>query len=182
MSDSAVLCFSLTRCCSSETQASPQCLVLTCDSWEQGCLGLTSTQPAHGLQTARTESRRSSFFPSSLSFLFSPSPTCWRSLTPACEVFRLAQAAVLMGFALIKYCNSNIFYGDQGKRKSEIMVLFSVSMIPESREHSCLSMLLLCFTTEALCSCVSSFSLEPPYLPRNFSLGWVTDWSILQQP
>lgn len=137
----------------SETQASPWCLVLACDSWEQGCLGLTSAQPAPGCQMARTESRRSSFFPLSLSFLFSPSPTFWRSLTPACEVFRLAQAAVLMGFVLIKYCNSNIFYGDQGKRKSKIVVLFSVPMIPESREHSCVSLLLLCFTIEALCSC-----------------------------
>lgn len=121
---------------------------------------------------ARTESRRSLFFPLSLSFLFSPSPTCWRSLTPACGVFRLAQAAVLMDFVLIKYCNSNIFYADQGERKSEIMVLFSVSMIPESREHACLSLLLLCFTIEALCSFKFLLSWAP--LSAQKLLSWVS--------
>ena len=52
------------------------------------------------------------------------------------------------------------------------MVLFSVSMIPESREHACLSLLLLCFTIAALCSCKFLLSWAP--LSAQKLLSWVS--------
>lgn len=86
-----------------------------------------------------------------------------------------------MVFALVKYCNSNLFYGDEGKRKLRISVLlFSVSTVPQSMENFCLSLITVVYNR--ICADVTFFSPDPPHLLRNFSFEPVTDQSGLQQP
>lgn len=113
---------------------------------------LTSAQLAMGSSwpTQKTEGARS--FPT-LSLFFLPLPYMLEFKKLNCLGSQVNSAAVLMVCALIKYCNSNLLYGDKGKRNSRILVaLFLVPIILKSMENFCL-LLLLWFTITALCRC-----------------------------
>lgn len=106
--------------------------------------------------TQKAEGARS--FPT-LSFFFPPLPYMLEFKKLNCLGSQVSSAAVLMVCALIKYCNSNLLYGDKGKRNLRILVvLFLVPVILKSMENFCL-LLLLWFTITALCRC-------------NFLLSW----------
>lgn len=83
--------------------------------------------------------------------------------------------AVLMGFALIKNCNSNLFHGNQVKRNLEPgSVVFIPKITKEHGEFFFFSLLLLLsFIVGPLYT--ENFSPETLDLSRNFSLGHITD-------